>query len=300
MDRRRPSGRLSIGGLCVLLGFLTGCDDPQTVAEPAAEAGQTAGATVDTGLRAVEHFLETWNRREAEAWADSLHFPHARPRASALRIWESRDEYVAEVDFERVIETGWERTVYEDLQAIHEADDKAHVAGRWARLDDEGNVLRRNQVTYVATRSDSGWGIQARFSAGAPISDEEAQPIAAAAVAQVEAYMEAFNARDPEAWAATLHYPHLRIASGEVQVWESAEELAAGMDFDAFAERFGWHHSAWDQVDPVQVAEGAANVALTFSRYNDRDEVLATFHTLYLVTRENGRWGIRARSSFAP
>ncbi len=112
--------------------------------------------------------------------------------------------------------------------------------------------------------------------------------------------MTAFNARDPVAWAATLNYPHLRIASGELVISETEEEFAEAMDFDAFAERFGWDHSGWDEIEAIQVAENAANVALTFSRYNADDEVISTFNTLYLVTRENDRWGIRARSRFAP
>ena len=78
------------------------------------------------------------------------------------------------------------------------------------------------------------------------------------------------------------------------------EDFAAQMDFDAFAERFGWDHSEWDEIEAVQVAENAVNVALTFSRYNADGEVVSTFNTLYLVTNDNGRWGILARSSFAP
>ena len=65
-------------------------------------------------------------------------------------------------------------------------------------------------------------------------------------------------------------------------------------------EGFGWHHSAWDEIEALQVAENGVNVALTFSRYNAEDEVISRFKTLYLVTHQNGRWGIRARSSFAP
>ena len=71
-------------------------------------------------------------------------------------------------------------------------------------------------------------------------------------------------------------------------------------NFDAFAERFGWDHSEWDDIEAVQVAENGVNVAMTFSRYNADDEVISTFNTLYLVTNEHGRWGIRSRSSFAP
>ena len=31
------------------------------------------------GLDAVDYFIETWNSRDPEKWADSLNFPHVRP-----------------------------------------------------------------------------------------------------------------------------------------------------------------------------------------------------------------------------
>ena len=47
-----------------------------------------------------------------------------------------------------------------------------------------------------------------------------------------------------EAWAATLNYPHVRVANGGVTVWESAEEFAMGRSFENLA-RIGWDHSHW-------------------------------------------------------
>ena len=257
------------------------------------------GIAVTTGLGAAERFMETWNTRDPERWASSLNFPHARPSAGRHRVSQTKDEYVAGVDYARVIATGWDHTEFEHLRVIHDGDPKAHVAGRWVRLDAAGNAIGRNLVTYIATEVDGQWGIQARFGAGRPLPEDQGRPIADVAVAKVEESMTAFNARDPIAWAATFNYPHVRIASGEVRVWETEEEFAAWIDFDAFAGR-DWDHSAWKEMEAIQVAENGANVALTFSRYNADDEAISTFNTLYLVTNENGRWGIRARSSFAP
>ena len=42
------------------------------------------------------------------------------------------------------------------------------------------------------------------------------------AMQALDAFMLAFNARDPEAWAASLNYPHVRFASGTVTVRNSA------------------------------------------------------------------------------
>ena len=300
-------------GLLVLAVLVLGCQEPT---EPAsadatgpsdASAASPSGEVPTSGLGAVERFMETWNTRDENLWATSLVFPHTRPAIGSSRVFESAAEYVESFDYASVIATGWDRTVFESLEVIHEGRDKAHVAGRWARLDAEGEVIRRNLVSYVATRSveadDGGsWGVKARFSAGAPLAADDArrQENERAAIAKVEEYMTAFNARDPEAWAATLHYPHVRLAGGDIVVTETAERMAESLDFDAFAERFNWHHSGWDSIRAVQIGAEAANVALTFSRYDDQNRVTSTFDTLYLVTLEDGRWGIRARSSFAP
>ena len=50
----------------------------------------------------------------------------------------------------------------------------------------------------------------------------EEEGAVAAAMAAMDAFMLGFNGRDPEAWAASLNYPHVRFASGTVTVWDSA------------------------------------------------------------------------------
>ena len=285
--------------VALMIVSLTGCgsDEPAETDDP---VSMDSAPAVTTGLAAAERFMETWNTRDPVVWAGSLNFPHARPSARGLRVWPTEDDYIATADYARVIATGWDHTEFEDLQPVHEGDAKSHVAGRWARFDADGNIIRRNLVTYIATEVDGHWGIRARFGAGPPLPEEQRQRTADIAIAKVEEYMNAFNARDPAAWAATLNYPHLRIASGELSVTETEEEVVAERDFDAFAARFGWDHSEWDEIEAVQVAENGVNVALTFSRYNADGDVVSTFNTLYLVTNDNGRWGVLARSSFAP
>ncbi|MFP6572279.1 MAG: hypothetical protein VB674_06660, partial [Vicinamibacterales bacterium] len=85
-------------------------------------------------------------------------------------------------------------------------------------------------------------------------------------------------------------------------VWDTEAEFVETHTghFERFSERFDWERSEWDAIEVVQVSENAANVGLTFSRYNAEGDVTSTFNTLYLVTNDDGRWGIRARSSFAP
>ncbi len=37
-----------------------------------------------------------------------------------------------------------------------------------------------------------------------------------------------------------------------------------------------------------------------FERYNAKGEAIGRYHSLYIVTKVDGRWGIQARSSLAP
>lgn len=125
-------------------------------------------------------------------------------------------------------------------------------------------------------------------------------PSEEAAMQAMDAFMAAFNSRDPQAWAATLNYPHVRFASATVRIYETPEEFAENMDFDAFAERYGWDHSAWDSQRIVQSGDEKVHIAVRFTRYDAEDKVLASYDSLYLVTLLDGHWGIQARSSFAP
>jgi hypothetical protein len=120
----------------------------------------------------------------------------------------------------------------------------------------------------------------------------------AAALGVLDAFMTAFNARDLEAWEATYHFPHFRMADGRLTVLEAAGQRSETL-FDALAAT-GWHHSAWLSREAVQAGDDKAHVAVEFARYRGDGSELARYQSLYVVTRENGRWGIRGRSSFAP
>ncbi|MBL4581471.1 MAG: hypothetical protein JKY29_06600, partial [Gammaproteobacteria bacterium] len=81
------------------------------------------------------------------------------------------------------------------------------------------------------------------FGAAAQTAAEEEEAIAEA-MGAMDAFMLGFNARDPEAWAASLNYPHVRFASGTVTVWDSAEEFSQTRAFETLP-RSGWDHSHW-------------------------------------------------------
>ena len=81
------------------------------------------------------------------------------------------------------------------------------------------------------TRQGDRWGIQARFAAGsADVADGQRAAARADALAAVDAYFEALDdPTDVEAWASTLNYPHVRVADGTVEQWETAEDYIDGL-----------------------------------------------------------------------
>ena len=119
------------------------------------------------------------------------------------------------------------------------------------------------------------------------------------AMSALDEFMEAFNSRDMKAWAATLNYPHVRFASEAVSVWANAEEFERGATFDRLP-RTGWDHSSWLARDVSLVSPGKVHVNTVFQRFNDKNEPIGTYESLYIVTLVDGHWGTQARSSLAP
>jgi hypothetical protein len=136
------------------------------------------------------------------------------------------------------------------------------------------------------------------FLASQGISDAPAQAAVAAGYAVLEKFLRAFNARESKAWSNTLNYPHVRLAGGKVQIWETPEAYAASNDVEKFAGT-GWHHTRWDWVKPVQADTQKVHFALQFTRFDSDDKPLSSFQATYVVTLQDGHWGIQARSSYA-
>ena len=121
----------------------------------------------------------------------------------------------------------------------------------------------------------------------------------AAARKTMDQFMETFNARDVGAWAKTLNYPHVRFASNQVRIWNTADEFAR--DNADYPKRLApWHHSRWESMTVIQQGADKVHFAVTFVRYDENNREIGKFPSLYVVTLKDGHWGVQARSSFAP
>ncbi|WP_421996676.1 hypothetical protein [Reyranella sp.] len=118
-----------------------------------------------------------------------------------------------------------------------------------------------------------------------------------AAMAALDAYMDGLNRGDEAAVNAACNFPHVRLAGGKVAVWHDRGDYRLD-DFRARAGE-GWARSQWDERTPIHVGADKVHLKVAFSRYKADGTLIGRFETIYIVTRQDGRWGIQARSSFA-
>ncbi len=112
-------------------------------------------------------------------------------------------------------------------------------------------------------------------------------------------FIDAFNRLDHAGIARTLNYPHVRLANGQIRSVETAADYTAistGGEPGLLKE--GWHHTNVTSIETVHQGDDKFHVALSIERCKANGEVYNRFDTLWIVTLEDGHWGIRFRSSF--
>ena len=108
----------------------------------------------------------------------------------------------------------------------------------------------------------------------------------------LDSFMTHFNARDMEQWSETLNYPHVRFAGSEVTVWDTKEEYSSVDIFDRLTST-GWHHSAWLSRKVILVSEDKVHISTVFQRYDENNNPLKQYQSLYIVTNKDGHWGVQ-------
>jgi hypothetical protein len=119
----------------------------------------------------------------------------------------------------------------------------------------------------------------------------------AAAMRCLDDFMTAFNARDLPAFEATFNFPSVRLASNTLTVLEPGHHTPAMFTTGPLAD---WSHSAWERREVIHSGPDKVHIDTRFTRYRADGSIIGGFDSIYVVTRENGHWGVKARSSYAP
>lgn len=136
------------------------------------------------------------------------------------------------------------------------------------------------------------------LAAAQRVTTPEAHAAVRAGFDVLERFLAALNRRDARAWARTLNYPHVRIAGGQLQLWADAEAYVRDNDIEAFLGT-GWAGTRWERILPVQAGSDKVHFALRLTRHDSLGQPLASYDALYVVTRDQGHWGVQLRSSYA-
>ena len=122
------------------------------------------------------------------------------------------------------------------------------------------------------------------------------------------AFFHAFNRQDAQAWAAVMHYPHVRVAPPReglatrtaARFYPTPDDYAAAVSWEPFKAQ-GWVRT--EGIEPRRVLETERLVVLAggWARYNADGEPYLRNRVCYIITRPDGGdnsrggWGIQAR-----
>ena len=119
--------------------------------------------------------------------------------------------------------------------------------------------------------------------------------------------MDAWNARDMQAWMDTFNFPSARIDNKGNAVLITEGTMNTDVDgdgesemFKAMAARTGGHHSSWDRRLVIWSEPHRCCFDTCFSRYEEDGTLIGVYESIYIVTKDEvGHWGVKSRCSTA-
>jgi hypothetical protein len=126
---------------------------------------------------------------------------------------------------------------------------------------------------------------------------EEYPKEVAAAQKVLDDFLAAFNARDIPAFEKTFNFPSIRLASNRLITLNPGDMKPERYTTGALAE---WDHSKWDRREVIHAGPDKVHIDTRFTRYRKDGAVIGGFDSVYVITCEDGHWGVKIRSSYAP
>lgn len=122
---------------------------------------------------------------------------------------------------------------------------------------------------------------------------------AAAARVALDEYIRAWNDEDNDAIAAITNFPRISIGlNGQIVVRDNPEEIV--VDFDLLRAAEGWDHTTLDLVDATQVSLDKVHFRVVTSRRRADGAPYRTTPALYIITNQDGQWGLQVQSVLPP
>ena len=113
----------------------------------------------------------------------------------------------------------------------------------------------------------------------------------------MDRHLSALNEQNTLELAATMHFPHFRLVGTSLKVWETAD-----LYFDDFRARAGesWAYTKLASITPISATANKVHLDIRVNRFDTRDQLIADFKSIWVITKINRVWAAQLRSSFAP
>ena len=238
-----------------------------------------AGTNLATPEEAYFEFFRADSAKEAEAWAAVMSYPHVRVSgAGRVDYYETAAEYAARASWEAREATGWVRSRGIEPVRLQESDDKVHLAGGWTRFNADDEPILSNRVTYILTRVEGSWGIQARFGTDS-FAEAESFDVSAA-VGVVERHLEDLVRGDLDAVVGAFEFPLVNVGVGQVVQHADAADVRSALVAAPSP----------IEVEEVSAAQTRRDGVVVAARWLAEQEIRTS--AVFLVARREDRWRI--------
>jgi len=120
------------------------------------------------------------------------------------------------------------------------------------------------------------------------------------AVETAISFMNSFNNQDNSGCSDACNFPHARVGEGGKLIVTVKPPIQNDEFFEWFTNIYKWNHSCWDYRRVIQSDPNKVHLQIQFSRYRADGSKIGVFPSLWIITNQEGHWGIKMRSSFAP
>jgi hypothetical protein len=118
-----------------------------------------------------------------------------------------------------------------------------------------------------------------------------------AALKVLDDFMDGFNSKDIRKFEASYNFPHVRLAGGRITTLDGPSNRQ--QIFEGLEQSIGWDYTRYDERQIIHCGPDKVHLAVRVTRYRKDHTPIHTFESLYIVTNQNGKWGIQMRSSYA-
>jgi len=106
--------------------------------------------------------IDALNRRDAQAIATTLHFPHYRLSGTTWKTWETAEHYFK--DFLDRAGSRWQRSTCEDIKVVDSSENKVHLDVEIRRYDSSNKLITSFRSLWVIIEIDGVWAAKVRSS----------------------------------------------------------------------------------------------------------------------------------------